>query len=95
MSSKVADEAFLDRKRLERRIEDAMPERFRSRYAMVVYSSIPYEVAQRAGSVQDKILDELLAGSQSPEDVDLDDARRLIDRELAPLLNESGADLDF
>lgn len=95
MRDKVADPAFRLRKAVESRLEKAYPQRFRSRYAMVVYSSIPYAEAQAAGRLQDEILDELCQGLERPEDADLERGRELIEAKLAPYYAERGITLDF
>lgn len=95
MRAKVADPAFLLRKQVEAVLQREMPERYRTRYAMVMYSSIPYAVAQQAGVIQRELLDELCAGLTSAEDVDRARAAALIDARLAPFLRERGVSLTF
>ena len=95
MRAKVADPAFLLRKKVQKRLEGALAPRYRSRYAMVVYSSIPYHLAQQAGAIEAEILDELCAGISGPEQVDLARAEELVAAKLAPFVAEHGLDLDF
>ena len=95
MRAKVADPRFLLRKRVEARLEDAFPRKYRTRYAMVMYSAIPYAVAREAGEVQKGLLDELCRGVTDPEAVDLAGAERLVDERLTPLLSLHGVTLDF
>ncbi len=95
MSDKVGDDAFLLRKAVEHRIEVAMPELYRSRYSMVMYSTIPFRDAFDAGVVQREILDELCAGIDNAEQVDLDRARQLIDSRLTPFLAQRNIALDY
>ena len=95
MRAKVADPAFLLRKKVQKRLEGALAPRYRSRYAMVVYSSIPYHLAQQAGAIEAEILDELCAGIEDPEQVDLARAEELVAAKLAPFVSEHGLDLDF
>ncbi|MGE3164211.1 MAG: FAD-dependent oxidoreductase [Planctomycetota bacterium] len=94
MRDYVGDPAFLRRKRVEHRLERMWPLEFRSRYAMVVYSSIPYHVVQELGRVQDGILDTLCAGIDSEDKVDLVAAQRMIRDRLAPLHQRYGIDLN-
>lgn len=95
MRDRVADPAFLLRKEVEHRLERELPREYRSRYSMVVYSHIPYAVAQRAGEVQQAILDELCTGLESAAALDLRHARVLIAARLTPLLRAAGVDLDY
>ena len=95
MRAKVADPRFLLRKRVEARLEDAFPRKYRTRYAMVMYSAIPYAVAREAGEVQKALLDDLCQGVDEPETVDLARAERLVDERLTPLLARHGVTLDF
>ncbi|MCA8921490.1 MAG: FAD-dependent monooxygenase [Planctomycetes bacterium] len=95
MRDKVGDPRFLLRKQVESRLERAYPELFRSRYAMVVYSSIPYAQAQAAGRIHDEILGELCAGIERAEDADLERGRELIDAKLTPFHAAHGISLAF
>jgi kynurenine 3-monooxygenase len=95
MRDRVGDSGFLLRKQVEHRLEQAMPERYRSRYSMVMYSHIPFHVAFEAGEIQRGLLDELCAGLGSADDLDLDAAARRIDERLAPHLRAAGVTLDY
>ncbi len=95
MRDKVADEAFLMRKKVERRIEQAMPEVYRSRYATVMYSSVPYRDAFDAGLIQQEILADLTKDLDDPENLDLDRARSIIHDRLTPFYEERGVSLPF
>lgn len=95
MRDKVGDAAFLLRKQVEHELENRFPGKFRSRYAQVVYSPIPYADAQAAGRVQDQILAELCQGIESPDQVDWARAEALLDQQLAPFLTARGIDLAF
>lgn len=95
MRDKVGDPAFLLRKQVEARLDRELSAKYRSRYAMVMYSAIPYRDAYDAGEVQAEVLDALCAGISAPSEVDLARAEALIDERLTPLLAERGVDLDF
>jgi kynurenine 3-monooxygenase len=95
MRDRVGDPAFLLRKRVEHRIETTFPERYRSRYAMVMYSFIPYRVALEVGLVQRRILDALCADISDADQADMEYALRLIDEHLAPVLEKHEVDLGF
>jgi kynurenine 3-monooxygenase len=95
MSERVGDAAFLLRKKVEHALEQRIPAEYRSRYSMVMYSSIPYRVAQEAGRIQDTILAELCDGLQGVEDLDIERARTLIRDKLTPYLEREGTDLSY
>jgi len=95
MRDRVADPAFLLRKQVEHILEQRMPTEYRSRYSMVMYSSIPYAVAREAGRIQERILAELCEGLGDAENLDLERGRELIARELGPFLARRGVRLDY
>ena len=95
MRDKVGDPRFILKKQVERRIEQAMPDLYRSRYATVMYSHNPYRVAFDAGKIQQGIFDTLLLGVERPEEVDLDRAADLIRRDLTPFYERHDVDLAF
>lgn len=95
MRDKVGDERFLLKKAIEHRIEQEMPDIYRSRYAMVMYSSNPYRHCLEAGEIQNEILEDLVDTAQKPEDVNMRLARDLIERKLVPYCREHRVDLDF
>jgi len=95
MRDRVGDAAFLLRKQVEHKLEQAMPREYRSRYSMVAFSLIPYSAAREAGRIQDGILDELCRGLRSVDDLDLDRARGLIARRLTPFLRSRSIDLEY
>jgi kynurenine 3-monooxygenase len=82
MRDRVADTKFLLQKRLELELERKYPEIFIPQYAMVTFRRIPYAVAMRKGQVQEQILHELCAPIERLEDVDWDQADRLIRQRL-------------
>lgn len=95
MSSKVADERFLLRKKIERRIEQELGHLYRSRYATVMYSPIPYSVAFQAGHLQERLLAELMEGINAPDELDLERAKTLIEQRLSPFYAQHQVDLSF
>lgn len=95
MRDRVADARFLARKAIEHRIEQAMPEIYRSRYATVMYSHNDYRAAREAGLIQQEILEELVDAAPSSDELDLDRARRLIERKLVPYYEQNQVDLGF
>jgi kynurenine 3-monooxygenase len=96
MRDRVGDPAFLLRKEVEHRLEEAIPREYRSRYSMVMYGKrIPYSVAREAGRIQQGILDDLCEGLDSAAALDLERARALIRGRLAPYLEERQVGLDY
>jgi len=95
MRDRVADARFLLRKAVEHRLEVEFPREYRSRYSMVMYSSIPYAVAQGAGRIQDGILAQACAGLRTADELDLGRVRALVRERLAPYLAAHAASLDY
>ena len=95
MRDRVGDEEFLLKKKVEHRIEQELGHLYRSRYATVVYSHIPYKFAQDAGVIQQRILHQLTRGISSPEEVDMAHAEALIREELTPFYEARDIDLSF
>lgn len=95
MRSSVGEPRFLLRKQVEHLLEERIPTRYRSRYSMVMYSSIPYAVAQAAGRIQEEILAELCLGLERAEELDMPQAERLIGEKLTPYLRKRGVTLDY
>ncbi len=95
MRERVGDPAFLLRKEVEHRLEQAYPTEFRSRYSMVVYSRIPYAVCREAGRLQAEMLAGWCRDIRSADDLDLGAARADIQRTLTPFLNAHNASLDY
>jgi kynurenine 3-monooxygenase len=85
MRDRVADSRFLLRKKVELALEARYPEVFVPKYSMVTFHRIPYSVALARGAVQDRMLAELCESINRVEDLDWDNADRLIHRDLSPL----------
>jgi len=85
MRDRVAEPRFLFRKRVELALEARYPQLFVPKYAMVTFHRIPYSVALARGAVQDRILAELCESINRVEDLDWDNADRLIHCDLTPL----------
>ncbi|MCO4794918.1 MAG: FAD-dependent monooxygenase [Bacteriovoracaceae bacterium] len=94
MCDKVGDENFLFRKKVEHKIENSFPSKYRSRYAMVTYTLIPYHKVVEAGKIQSKILDEVCKGISSPDELNLDLTEKLIDEKLTPWFKQEGIKLE-
>jgi kynurenine 3-monooxygenase len=82
MRSSVRDARFQLKKELSFRLEERHPDRFIPRYSMVMFHSIPYAEAQRRGAIQEQILDQLVAGKATIDDIDFARADELINEKL-------------
>lgn len=89
MCERVGDEKFLFKKKVEMKIEQRFPDKYRSRYGMVTYTLIPYYLALEAGFIQEDILNELINDKNSLEEVNLSEAERLIDEKLVPWFDKN------
>lgn len=88
MCEKVGDDKFLLRKKVENKLENAFPQKFRSRYGLVTYTLIPYFLAKEVGQLQDVVLDELCQGLASIDQLNLSLAEKLIDEKIVPWFKE-------
>ncbi len=85
MRDKVADPRFLFRKKVELALEAKYPGHFVPKYAMVTFHRLPYAVALERGRIQDRMLEQLIAGIERVDDLDWKKAHELVHRELTPL----------
>jgi len=85
MRSSVRDPVFLLRKQLEHELERRHGDRFVPRYSLVMFHRGPYADAYRRGETQAAILDELLEGAGTLDEVDFARADELIRERLEPL----------
>jgi len=88
MRDSVNDPAFLLQKSLAFELERRQPDRFIPRYSMVMFhDEISYAEARRRGAAQKRLLEELTAGADSLDDIDLDVAERRVVETLPPLVH--------
>jgi kynurenine 3-monooxygenase len=85
MRDAVRDSKFHLCKKIEWLLEARHPQRFVSRYAMIMFRRIPYLIAQARGEIQSAVLGRLSASIDRVEDVDLALADKLIVEKLTPL----------
>lgn len=71
MRDHVNDPAYLLKRQLSLMLADQLPEFFRPRYNMVMFSGIPYAEAFARGDQQLEVLSEFTNGASSIDDVDL------------------------
>ncbi len=89
MRDKVADARFLLRKKLEAMLEKKFPGVYKSRYGMITYTLIPYHLAQKAGVLQNQIMDEILSGIDNIEQVSWEKVKTLLDSKWLPFVKNS------
>jgi kynurenine 3-monooxygenase len=90
MCDKVGDANFLLRKKVENKLEKTFPEEFRSRYGLVTYTLIPYNLVKEVGAIQDQVLDTLCSNLSDVEALDLDKAHKLIQEKITPWFKAKG-----
>lgn len=79
MRDSVTDPIFLLKKQVGFELERRWPGRFIPRYSMVIFHpEIPYAEARRRGAIQDRILEKLCAGISAPEQINWDEAEKLV-----------------
>lgn len=82
MRDRVNDPKFILEKKVERILQAAFPQRYIPRYTLVSFTRVPYRHAYDMGIIHQKILGELCAGLEIPEDVDIARAKTLIEAQL-------------
>lgn len=86
MRDTVRDAAFHLRKAVAFALEQALPDRFVTQYALVMFrDDIGYADAQQRGAIQDRLLHELCADAETLDDIDMDGAITAAKARLAPL----------
>jgi len=85
MRDRVGDPRFLFRKKVEFSLQAKYPERFVPKYSMVTFLRVPYATALQRGQLQDRILIELSEHIDRIEEIDWNQAERLIHSQLTPL----------
>jgi kynurenine 3-monooxygenase len=73
MRDSVTDQTFQLKKKAEILLEKEYPDRFRSRYAMVSFSRVPYSVAMNKGKIQDEVLIKRCSQINSIDELNLED----------------------
>ncbi len=90
MRDKVQDARFQLKKKIETVLEKSFPEMYRSRYGLITYTLTPYSLAQQVGVKQNDFLDAISKNIQKPEDVDLNLANKLLEKEFHPWMKSLG-----
>jgi len=84
MRAGVTDPSYLLKREVALELERRHPDRAAARYGMVMFTTMPYAQVKRRAEDQAAILDQLTRSAQSIEDVDFDEAARLLEQ-LGPL----------
>lgn len=87
MRDKVADKHFQLEKSVEKILEKRFAGKYVSRYGLVTFSNIDYELAFRVGQAESELLALLCQGIDNAEAVDLIKAEELIQQRISPLLS--------
>jgi kynurenine 3-monooxygenase len=82
MRDRVLDPKFALKKEIGFELERMFPRRFIPRYSMVMFHRLPYAVAYERGSIQEKILDELVDGVDDAASWDRGRASELVRAQL-------------
>lgn len=90
MRDKVSDPKFQFRKKIEAVIENEFPNMYRSRYGMITYTLIPYQIAQEAGLKQTVLLDSLAKDLTDPKQLDLSKVKEVLESDFYPWLKQKG-----
>lgn len=86
MRDRVRDPKYVLRKSLAFELEKRLPRRFIPRYSMVMFHhEIPYALAQERGAVQQQLLEQLTAGVETIEEIDIEQAVSVVEKRIAPL----------
>ena len=84
MRAGVVDPGYLLRRELALELERRHPERVQPRYGMVMFSTMPYAAVKARAARQQELFVRLCEGANSLDDIDFDEAARLVDS-LGPL----------
>jgi kynurenine 3-monooxygenase len=84
MRDAVRNRRFQLQKALAFELERRHPGVFIPRYSMVMFHHMPYAQARDRGAIQQRILDALTADASTLDDIDLDAADDMVERELRP-----------
>lgn len=85
MRDSVADPHYLAKRELGALLATRVPQHYMARYRMVTFTHLPYAYALERGRAQDRLLEELLAGSSQVATIDIDAAAQLFVSTLPPL----------
>jgi kynurenine 3-monooxygenase len=78
MRDKVADESFLLRKKIEKKLFTKHPDKWMPLYSQVTFSHIPYATANAQGKKQEKVMDVIMADPEIEKKWDSDEIEQHI-----------------
>jgi kynurenine 3-monooxygenase len=82
MRDRVADPHFLLQKQIEQELARRFPEHYTPQYSLVTFRRLPYAQAREQTRIHERILQQLSANINHLEQVDWQQAERLMQREL-------------
>ncbi len=94
MRDKVADQEFLDRKKIEKELVRRYPKEFISVYEMVSFTHIPYSTAKSCIEAQDKLLQQIMEAGNFFSNIEDESFIGKLDSWIADY-HKSVKDLDF
>lgn len=77
MANKTADQHFLHKKHIEHDLAELYPDRFKSQYELVTFSTSPYAYAQQQGRKNDVLLERIIADHAEAKISDADYMKNL------------------
>ena len=89
MRDKIGDQNFLLRKKMESALEQKYPGIYKSRYGMITYTLVPYVLAQKAGLKQNELMDQMLKGLTSLDQVSWPLVDQLIQKDWLPFIKKN------
>lgn len=101
MRSKVADPRFILLKKLDAFIMDKFPNKYRTRYTLVMYSFNPYSVCQRIGEIQNEFLEKVAQRFEITQDscdfdmINLEELEKMVDEIISPFARDLGVSFEY
>ncbi len=80
MRSSVIDDRYLLKRQVALELERRQPARFVPRYSLVMFHTIPYAEALETADRQDRVLEALIEGRSSIDEIDFVTADGLLDQ---------------
>lgn len=94
MAEKVGDKNFLLKKKIEKKIEEHFPDKYRARYGMVTYTLCPYDLVYRAGKIQADVIDKIVEGMSQEEELDLIEVEKLLAEKYWPFIEKYNVNIN-
>lgn len=94
MKERVADPKFQIRKKIESLIEQKHPGAYKSRYGLITYTLTPYKLAQEAGELQSRFLDDLVRTLDSADQAPWDKVENFLQSDWKSFLEKKELSLE-